>query len=177
MFFLLKITMLLLPFLSKNEFFLKVYSKYEVESYLKKGCVIGNKTRLYRVTLSSSFKGDKFFIGDNCTLTNCILLGHDASPSLYIKDLINNNNYYLPGARSSYRNPIVIGNNVFVGYGSIILPGVKIGDNVVIAAGSVVINDIPSSGVYGGNPARFIKPLDSFLDKYRMLLKENPELF
>ncbi|OCH04138.1 acyltransferase [Aliivibrio fischeri] len=177
MFFILKVLFLFFPLLSKNEFFLNFYSKYEIREYLKKGCKIGNKTRLYRVTLSSSFKGDKFFIGDNCTLTNCILLGHDASPSLYIKELINNDNYYLPGSRTSYRSPIIIGNNVFIGYGSIILPGVNIGDNVVIAAGSIVINDIPSDGVYAGNPAKYIKSINSFVDKYKILLKEKPEFF
>ena len=58
---------------------------------------------LYRVTLSSSYKGDTFFIGDNCTLTNCTLLGHDASPTLFMMELVNSENYYIPGSRSSYR--------------------------------------------------------------------------
>lgn len=55
--------------------------------------------------------------------------------------------------------PIKIGNNVWVGGGSIILPGVTIGDNTTIGAGSVVTRDIPSNVVAAGNPCRVIKSL------------------
>ncbi len=61
--------------------------------------------------------------------------------------------------------PITVGNNVFIGYGSIILPGVTIGDNVVIAAGSVVSRDVPSNSVAGGVPARVIKSLEDYRRK------------
>ncbi len=47
-----------------------------------------------------------------------------------------------------------IGNNVWIGAGSIILPGVTIGDNTVIGAGSVVTKDIPANVVAVGNPCR-----------------------
>lgn len=50
-----------------------------------------------------------------------------------------------------------IGNNVWVGGGAIIMPGVTIGDNVVIGAGSVVTKDIPSNKIAYGNPCRVIK--------------------
>lgn len=53
--------------------------------------------------------------------------------------------------------PVVIGNNVWIGGGAIILPGVTIGDNVVIGAGSVVTKDIPDNVVAYGNPCRIIK--------------------
>jgi acetyltransferase-like isoleucine patch superfamily enzyme len=58
--------------------------------------------------------------------------------------------------------PIVVGNNVFIGSGTIILPGVTIGDNVVIGAGSVVTRDIPSNCVVAGIPARSIRSLDEY---------------
>jgi acetyltransferase-like isoleucine patch superfamily enzyme len=58
--------------------------------------------------------------------------------------------------------PIRVGNNVFIGYGSIILPGVTIGDNVVIGAGSIVSRDIPSNSVAVGVPARVIKTIDEY---------------
>ncbi|WP_421850554.1 DapH/DapD/GlmU-related protein [Novosphingobium sp.] len=61
--------------------------------------------------------------------------------------------------------PITVGNNVFIGYGSIILPGVTIGDNVVIGAGSVVARDIPSDCVAAGVPARVIKSITEYRDK------------
>nr|WP_273542732.1 DapH/DapD/GlmU-related protein [Vibrio fluvialis] len=177
MFFFLKLIFIFFPFISKVERFVNIYRKYEIASYKKKGCSIGDRTMLYRVTLSSSSKGDEFSIGDNCTLTNCTLLGHDASPVLYIPELVKFDNYYRSGSRLSYRKKIIIGNNVFIGYGAIILPGVNIKDNVVVAAGSVVVNDIIEPGVYAGNPAKKIKNIELYTKKYREILSNNPELF
>lgn len=57
--------------------------------------------------------------------------------------------------------PIVIGNNVWLGGGAIVLPGVTIGDNSVIGAGSVVTKDIPANVVAVGNPARIVRNLSS----------------
>ena len=54
---------------------------------------------------------------------------------------------------------VIIGNNVWIGGGATILPGVTIGDNVVIGAGSVVTKDVPSNVAVGGNPAKIIKRL------------------
>ena len=58
-----------------------------------------------------------------------------------------------------YAKPIIIGNNVWIGGGAIICPGVKIGDNVIIGAGSVVTKDIPDNLIVAGNPCRVIKSI------------------
>ena len=50
--------------------------------------------------------------------------------------------------------PIAIGNNVWLGGGAIVCPGVSIGDNTVVGAGAVVVRDLPASVVAVGNPAR-----------------------
>jgi acetyltransferase-like isoleucine patch superfamily enzyme len=55
--------------------------------------------------------------------------------------------------------PVLIGRNVFIGTGSIILKGVTIGDNSVIGAGSVVTRSIPANTVAAGNPCRVLKAL------------------
>lgn len=55
--------------------------------------------------------------------------------------------------------PVHIGNRVWIGAGSIILPGVTIGDDTVIGAGSVVTKDIPSGVVAVGNPCRPLRPV------------------
>ncbi|MFT6986649.1 MAG: maltose O-acetyltransferase [Psychromonas sp.] len=57
--------------------------------------------------------------------------------------------------------PIKIGNNVWIGGGVIICPGVTIGDNTVIGAGAVVTKDIPANVVAAGNPCRVIKTIDN----------------
>ncbi len=57
-------------------------------------------------------------------------------------------------------DPIVIGNNVWLGGGVIVCPGVTIGDNCVIGAGAVVTKDIPASSLAVGSPARVIRTLD-----------------
>lgn len=62
---------------------------------------------------------------------------------------------------------IEVMDNVFIGLGAIILPGVKIGSNVIIAAGSVVTKDVPSNSVVGGNPAKYISSFDKLLEKRR----------
>jgi hypothetical protein len=59
--------------------------------------------------------------------------------------------------------PIVVGSNVFLGYGAIIMPGVTIGDNVVIGAGAVVTRDIPANSVAVGVPARVIRSTGAYI--------------
>jgi len=57
----------------------------------------------------------------------------------------------------AFKGDIVIGNDVWIGRESIIMPGVKIGDGCIIGAYSVVTKDVSPYSVVGGNPARFIK--------------------
>lgn len=56
-----------------------------------------------------------------------------------------------------HKGDTVIGNDVWFGRESVIMPGVKIGDGAIIAAYSVVTKDVPPYTIYGGNPAKFIK--------------------
>jgi len=55
--------------------------------------------------------------------------------------------------------PITIGDNVWLGGGVIVLPGVSIGDNSVIGAGAVVAKDVPADVIAVGNPARVIRSI------------------
>lgn len=55
---------------------------------------------------------------------------------------------------------VVIGNNVWIGTGVNIMPGVHIGENAVIAGGAVVTKDVPANTVIGGNPAKVIRKLE-----------------
>lgn len=80
--------------------------------------------------------------------------------------------------------PIKVGNNVFIGYGAVILPGVTIADNVVIGARSVVTKDIPQNSVVAGVPARVIKTMDEYkascagnIEQTKMFSKAQKESF
>lgn len=61
--------------------------------------------------------------------------------------------------------PISVGNNVFIGIRSIIMPGVHIGDNCVIGAGSIVTKDVKEGSVVAGVPARQIGTIDDYRTK------------
>lgn len=96
-------------------------------------------------------------IGEYVKITGgCIILAHDYSRSVLRKAY---------GVILGESSKTVIGNNVFLGMGSIILPGTKIGDNVIVGAGSVVSGSIPSNVVIAGNPARKIQNLEDHLSK------------
>ena len=60
---------------------------------------------------------------------------------------------------------IVIGDWVYIGNNSLIMPGVTIGDNVLVAAGSVVTKSVPSRVVVAGNPAKIICTIDEYFER------------
>ena len=57
------------------------------------------------------------------------------------------------------KGDIMVGNDVWIGRESVILPGVTIGDGAIVAAGAVVTRDVPAGMVVGGVPARILRPL------------------
>ena len=68
------------------------------------------------------------------------------------------NTFFTDFKENSYDlKKVSIGDNVWIGAGSIILPGVNIGDNVIVAAGTIVAKNIDSNIMVGGNPAKIIK--------------------
>lgn len=75
--------------------------------------------------------------------------------------------------------PIIIGNNVFIGANSVILPSVNIGDNVVIGAGSIVTINIPSNSIAVGNPCSVIKTKEDYIEDFSLITfnKKIPSMF
>lgn len=96
------------------------------------------------------FIGDFVMFGPNVTIATA---GHPIRPDLREKAL-------------QYNIPVHIGNNVWVGAGAIILPGITIGDNSVIGAGSVVTKDIPENVVAVGNPCKILRQINEHDMKY-----------
>ncbi|GGH14826.1 acyltransferase [Mucilaginibacter phyllosphaerae] len=118
------------------------------------GVMVGQNCRIY----TRSFGSEPFLItiGNNVTVTGgTAFITHDGAGILFNDD---------KGRRYLYA-PVEIGNNVFIGYRSIILPGVKIGNNVIIAAGSVVVNSIPDDAIVGGTPAKIIGKFSDLKDR------------
>lgn len=69
------------------------------------------------------------------------------------------NNTTIGNTHENLDNSPVIGNNVNIGVGSIIIGKISIGDNVIIGAGSIVVKDVPSNCIVAGNPAKVIRQL------------------
>ena len=63
--------------------------------------------------------------------------------------------------------PVIVGNNSFIGLGAILLPGARIGDNVIVGAGSVVRGEVHNNRIVIGNPCRVIADTLEWAQKYR----------
>lgn len=132
-----------------------------IKEYIKKGLVVGKNFNMFEEVIIDPSHAWHVEIGDNVTLAPRVhILVHDASTKMHL-------NYTRIGK-------VKIGNRVFVGAGSIILPGVTIGNNVVIGAGSVVTRDIPDGQIAVGNPARIIGTIDDFQHRKRKEMERCP---
>lgn len=102
--------------------------------------------------LSFAVSGNMYIQG-----INGITFGQNIIIAPGVKIISANHDYHKRNS-STYKEPIIIGNNVWIGANAIILPGVEIGNNCVIGAGSVVTKSFKEDNlVIAGNPARAIK--------------------
>ena len=138
--------------------FVWAFSKYKPVEYARwVGVNIGKNPHFYGPT-SWGTEPWLITIGDNVHITgNCKFINHDGG-TLIFRDQI-------PDLEIS--KPIVVGNNVYIGEETMILPGAHIGNNCVIGARSVVTKDIPDNSVAAGVPARVIKTTDQYLQKLK----------
>ena len=93
---------------------------------------------------------------------NSVIIGDDVAIGPFCSFFCSSNSYSddIPLFRENYENgDIILGNNVFIGAQSTILPGTEIQDNVIIAANSVVKGIIESGWAYGGAPCKPLKKL------------------
>ncbi|CAN5331513.1 DapH/DapD/GlmU-related protein [soil metagenome] len=122
-----------------------------------------------RCIVATHEKKAQLYIGNNCGFSGTVI---GVKEKITIGDnvlcgantLITDFDWHglAPDQRLSYggdSREVIIGNNVFIGYSSIVLKGVTIGENSVIGAGSVVTKSIPSNVIAGGNPCKVLKNL------------------
>ncbi len=109
--------------------------------------------------------GKNFYANHGCTILDAAPVTFGDNVMLAPGVLISTATHPLdPAQRASgeeFAHSITIGNDVWVGMGAKILPGVSIGDNVVVAAGALVNKDVPDNSVVAGVPAKVIRQLSS----------------
>lgn len=133
--------------------------------YRRSGMNIGARTLIYPDVVFGRGGADPIIIGEDCVLTGCTILGHDASTNSKL------------GISKSPCVPTYIGNRCFIGVQSIILMGCYIGDDCIVGAGAVVTKNVPSGNIVAGNPAKIIGRVDELVNKRRELAHANPEYF
>ena len=144
-----------------KEILYRLRGEYTTEKLISMGMKVGaNFKRLNGVILDPSHCW-LIEIGDNVTMAPRVhILCHDASTKTFLG--------YTKIGR------VTIGDNVFIGAESVVLPGVTIGSNVIVGANSTVTHDVPDNCVVAGSPARVLCSLEEYLDKERRRMEQAP---
>ena len=139
----------------------KLMGRLNLEALKQRGLKVGINFNMQQGCIIDESHCWLISIGNSVTLApNVHILAHDASTKMFL-------GYTKIGI-------VTIGNNVFIGAGSIILPNVKIGNDVIIGVGSIVTKDIPDGTVVAGNPAKIICKIDEYLDKNKENMDNRP---
>lgn len=137
----------------------RIRGEQNLKKLIRRGLQIGNNFKRMGGCIIDPSHCWHIEIGNNVTLAPRVhILAHDSSTFLLLGFTKIGN--------------VKIGNNVFIGSSSTIMPGVTIGDDVIIGSGSVVTKDIPSNSVACGVPARVISTLQNYLEKEKSYIKK-----
>jgi maltose O-acetyltransferase len=108
--------------------------------------------------------GEQVYMNFNCCILDVmpVEIGHRVmmAPGVHIYTATHPLNAKARNSGREFAKPVTIGNDVWIGGGAIICPGVSIGNGVVIGAGAVVTRNVPDNVLVAGNPARVIKDID-----------------
>ncbi len=144
-----------------KELIFRIRGTYTVEKLIGMGLTVGKN---FNPQLGFDLDASHCWlitIGDNVTFGPGVrILAHDASMHQALG--------YTKIGR------VDIGDNVFIGAGSIVLPGTSIGANSIIGAGSVVTGNVPEGKVFAGNPAKEICSTEDFLSKHKANMQTKP---
>lgn len=107
--------------------------------------------------------GENFFMNHNCVILDCAKVTFGDNVFIAPDCGFYTAGHPMDAERRNqgleYARPIIVGDNVWIGGGVHVMPGVTIGNDTVIAGGSIVTRDIPDHVLAGGNPCRVIRPL------------------
>jgi len=130
--------------------------KYGGKIFIGDNSYVGDHSRIW--------SGEDIFIGNNVLISHNVNIIDTNSHELDAEereirhlDLTKNGHWATKG--NVITSPIVIEDNVWINFNSIILKGVRIGKGAIIAAGSVVLKDVPPYTLAAGNPAKVIKKI------------------
>lgn len=139
----------------------KIRGTIDIHRLIKDGLIAGKNLNIQYGVIIDPGHCWLIEIGDNVTLAPYVhILAHDASTKKALG--------YTKIGR------VVIGNNVFIGAGTTILPNVKIGDNVVIGAKSLVTHDLPANGIYCGHECIKIADYSEWVEKQKARMNNAP---
>ena len=139
----------------------KLLKKLYLKRLEQKGLIIGNDFQMEKgCNIDANFPW-LIKIGNNVTMASWVyLVAHDGAAKKQV-------GYSRVGK-------IIIGNDVFIGARSIVMPNVTIGNNSIVGANSVVTKDVPEGVVVAGNPAKPILTIEEYKNKLELKMRNNP---
>lgn len=144
-----------------KEWVYRLRGEWTTEKLISMGMQVGSNFQRMHGTILDPSHCFLIEIGNNVTLAPRVhILCHDASTKQFL------------GVTKIGR--VTIGDNVFIGAETVILPGVTIGSNVVIGAGSTVTHDVPEGSVAAGTPARQLCTLREYLEQQQQQMEHAP---
>jgi acetyltransferase-like isoleucine patch superfamily enzyme len=151
--------------LSRNVIFERKpdFISYARNITFSKGVHIGGRVQFLTAIDAEIILGENVSINEGGIITSIfrIEIGKNTAIGEYVSIRDYNHEYSdlsIPIKKQGFCGaPIIIGENVWIGRGAIILPGVTVGNGAIIAANSVVNKDVPENAIYGGVPAKLIK--------------------
>lgn len=144
-----------------------VYIKKSKNLKIGHSCHISHGARIWapdKITIGNhTYLGKHFHCEANCDIGNFVLFGNNVSiVGRYDHDIEQigtpvRYSKWLSSDKYLAMNNTVIEDDVWIGFGAIILSGVTIGKGAIVAAGAVVVKDVAKYSIVGGNPAKYIR--------------------
>ena len=151
----------------------KIYSSVRMDTPPYRRFVLGRSSVVESFSCINNAVGDVVIgdctrIGLHNTIIGPVSIGHHVNLAQGVTVTALNHNYADATRRIDEQDvttkPVTIANDVWIGAGAVVLPGVTIGQHAVVAAGAVVTNDVPEFCLVGGVPAKIIKKIGNNIE-------------